>query len=66
MYDEKDSVILPFAEDGKDAAVQCISYAVVFGGLLGFAPIMPVNKFSAEEFIARGGRIPAPMHSLRN
>ncbi len=39
---------------------------VEFGGLLGYAPIMPVNPYSAEEFIARGGRIPAPLHSLRN
>ena len=39
---------------------------VEFGGLLGFAPVMPVNTYSAEEFIARGGRIPAPPHSLRN
>src|SRR6266704_2951601 len=39
---------------------------VEFGGLLGRAPIMPVNKFSSEQFIRRGGRIPAPVHSLRN
>jgi uncharacterized protein (UPF0210 family) len=39
---------------------------VDFGGLLGTAPIMPVNPFSCAEFIARGGRIPAPMNSLRN
>ncbi|MBQ3705401.1 MAG: PFL family protein [Clostridia bacterium] len=39
---------------------------VEFGGLLGFAPVMPVNTFGNEEFIARGGRIPAPLHSLRN
>ncbi len=37
-----------------------------FGGLLGYAPIMPVNKFSCEEFINRGGRIPAPIHSFKN
>lgn len=37
-----------------------------FGGLLGYAPIMPVNSFSAEEFINRGGRIPAPVHSFKN
>ena len=37
-----------------------------FGGLLGSAPVMPVNTFSAKDFIARGGRIPAPIHSLRN
>jgi len=39
---------------------------VDFGGLLGTAPIMPVSKYSAAEFIARGGRIPAPLQSLRN
>ena len=37
-----------------------------FGGLLGGAPILPVSKFSCQEFIARGGRIPAPIHSFRN
>lgn len=39
---------------------------VEFGGLLGGAPIMPVNAFSCEAFIKRGGRIPAPIHSFRN
>ncbi len=37
-----------------------------FGGLLGAAPVMPVHNYSSEEFINRGGRIPAPIHSLRN
>ncbi len=37
-----------------------------FGGLLGSAPVMPVHEFSSDSFIARGGRIPAPMHSLKN
>ncbi len=37
-----------------------------FGGLLGSAPVMAVHAESAAEFIARGGRIPAPIHSLRN
>jgi len=37
-----------------------------FGGLLGYAPIMGVNAFSAEDFINRGGRIPAPIHSFKN
>ena len=37
-----------------------------FGGLLGYAPIMKLHKESCEEFISRGGRIPAPIHSLRN
>jgi uncharacterized protein (UPF0210 family) len=39
---------------------------VEFGGLLGTGPVMPVNTFSSEAFIARKGRIPAPLHSLRN
>lgn len=39
---------------------------VEFGGLLGYAPIMAVNKFSCENFIKRGGRIPAPIHSFKN
>ena len=39
---------------------------VEFGGLLGYAPIMPVNPFSCEAFISRGGRIPAPIHSFKN
>jgi len=39
---------------------------VEFGGLLGHAPIMPVNKFGCENFINRGGRIPAPVHSFKN
>lgn len=37
-----------------------------FGGLLGYAPIMPVNKFDCSAFVNRGGRIPAPIHSFRN
>ncbi len=39
---------------------------VEFGGLLGYAPVMEVSKFKADEFIARGGRIPAPVRSLTN
>ncbi|AEV68020.1 PFL family protein [Acetivibrio clariflavus] len=39
---------------------------VEFGGLLGSGPVMRVNQFSSKEFIDRGGRIPAPLHSLRN
>lgn len=37
-----------------------------FGGLLGYAPIMPVNPYSCEKFVNRGGRIPAPIHSFKN
>ena len=39
---------------------------VEFGGLFGYAPIMPVNKYSCADFINRGGRIPAPIHSFKN
>ncbi|MBW1710063.1 MAG: PFL family protein [Deltaproteobacteria bacterium] len=39
---------------------------VEFGGLLGSAPVMEVNRFSAREFMSRGGRLPAPLTSLRN
>ena len=39
---------------------------VEFGGLFGYAPIMPVNPFSCADFINRGGRIPAPIHSFKN
>ena len=39
---------------------------IFFGGLLGEAPVMAVNKFSSETFVKRGGRIPAPIHSLNN
>ena len=39
---------------------------VDFGGLLGHAPIMPVNRFSCEAFVNRVGRIPAPVHSFKN
>ena len=46
---------------GKD-----VGELVEFGGLLGSAPIMAVNRFSSAQFIHRGGRIPAPIHSLRN
>ena len=37
-----------------------------FGGLLGYAPIMPVNRFSCDAFVDRRGRIPAPIHSFKN
>lgn len=39
---------------------------IVFGGLLGEAPVMPVNTLSSSKFVQRGGRIPAPIHSLNN
>lgn len=40
--------------------------SVSFGGLLGYAPVMPVNTYSPARFIGRGGRVPAPIHSLKN
>ena len=39
---------------------------VNFGGLLGYAPIIPVNTVGNSEFISRGGFIPAPVHGFRN
>lgn len=57
----------------KTTAVRLIPVAgkgvgdtVEFGGLLGYAPVMPVNPYSCERFISRGGRIPAPVHSFKN
>lgn len=43
-----------------------VGECVEFGGLFGYAPIMPVNQFSCDDFINRGGRIPAPIHSFKN
>ena len=43
-----------------------VGETVEFGGLLGHGPIMPVNGFSCEAFVERGGRIPAPIHSFKN
>ncbi|MGX7417550.1 DUF711 family protein [Carnobacterium gallinarum] len=59
--------------NNKTTAVRVIPAAgtkvgdlVEFGGLLGRAPVMPVNGKSSAEFIQRGGRIPAPIHSFKN
>ena len=43
-----------------------VGETVEFGGLSGYAPIMPVNKYSCDAFVNRGGRIPAPIHSFKN
>ena len=43
-----------------------VGETVEFGGLLGYAPIMPVNKYSCDAFVNRGGRIPAAIHSFKN
>jgi uncharacterized protein (UPF0210 family) len=59
--------------NGKTTAVRLIPApgtkvgdVIELGGLLGTAPVMPVNGYGSAEFINRGGRIPAPLHSLRN
>ena len=43
-----------------------IGDVVEFGGLLGTGPVMKVSEYSSEEFVSRGGRIPAPINSLKN
>ena len=43
-----------------------VGETVEFGGLLGYAPVMPINRFSCDAFVNRGGRIPAPIHSFKN
>ena len=45
---------------------KAVGDSVEFGGLLGHAPVMPVNRFGCEDFISREGRIPAPIHSFKN
>ena len=48
------------------AAGKGVGERIDFGGLLGSAPVMPLHQGSAAEFVERGGRIPAPLHSLKN
>ena len=61
MINQKTTAVRLIPAIGKD-----VGDSVEFGGLLGHAPIMPVNKFSCERFVGRGGRIPAPVHSFKN
>lgn len=61
MINQKTTAVRIIPAAGKD-----VGDSVEFGGLLGAASIMPVHKYSSEKFISRGGRIPAPIHSLRN
>ncbi len=61
MVNQKTTAVRLIPVIGKD-----VGESVEFGGLLGRAPIMPVNQFSCEDFIARRGRIPAPIHSFKN
>ena len=61
MINQKTTAVRIIPVIGKE-----VGETVEFGGLLGYAPIMPVNQFSCEAFIHRGGRIPAPIHSFKN
>lgn len=61
MVNNKTTAVRLIPVPGKD-----VGDWAEFGGLLGGAPIMAVNKFSCADFINRGGRIPAPIHSFRN
>ncbi len=61
MINQKTTAVRLIPVFGKD-----IGDTVEFGGLLGYAPIMKVNDFDCSDFIARGGRIPAPVHSFKN
>ena len=61
MINKKTTAVRIIPAQGKD-----VGDKVFFGGLLGEAPIMPVSKLSSTNFVQRGGRIPAPIHSLNN
>jgi Uncharacterized conserved protein len=61
MINQKTTAVRLIPVIGKD-----VGEIVEFGGLLGYAPVMPVNPYSCEAFVNRGGRIPAPIHSFKN
>ena len=61
MINQKTTAVRIIPVEGKG-----VGDMAEFGGLLGRAPIMKVNEYSCEDFIARGGRIPAPVHSFKN
>lgn len=61
MVNQKTTAVRIIPVAGKD-----VGETAEFGGLLGYAPIMPVNRYSCEKFINRKGRIPAPIHSFKN
>ena len=61
MINQKTTAVRLIPVIGKD-----VGDTVEFGGLLGYAPIMPVNEFDCSDFVNRGGRIPAPIHSFKN
>ncbi len=61
MVNNKTTAVRILPAPGKD-----VGGTIEMGGLLGSAPVMPVHRESSAAFISRGGRIPAPLHSLRN
>ena len=61
MINQKTTAVRIIPAQGKK-----VGDRLEFGGLLGYAPVMPVNRFSCEAFIGREGRIPAPIHSFKN
>ena len=61
MVNNKTTAVRLLPTPGKN-----VGDSVEMGGLLGSAPVMPVHKESSAAFIQRGGRIPAPLHSLKN
>ena len=61
MVNQKTTAVRLIPVIGKD-----VGDTAEFGGLLGYAPIMPVNEFGCDAFINRKGRIPAPIHSFKN
>lgn len=61
MVNQKTTAVRVIPVIGKD-----VGDTVEFGGLLGYAPVMPVNRFGCDAFVKRGGRIPAPIHSFKN
>ena len=61
MVNQKTTAVRVIPVIGKN-----VGETVEFGGLLGYAPVMPVNKFGCDAFVNRGGRIPAPIHSFKN
>lgn len=61
MVNQKTTAVRIIPAVGKKAGDM-----VEFGGLLGYAPVMPVNTFDCSAFVNRGGRIPAPIHSFKN
>ena len=61
MVNQKTTAVRLIPVIGKD-----VGDTAEFGGLLGYAPIMPVNEFDCSRFVNRKGRIPAPIHSFKN